>query len=196
METWNPNGFRLDHTPEEIKATMDSFPQLEAGYDTAAIESYAIFRQLREEGVIGKGVRFQLRLPTPTQFLGIHIQPAFQGLVEPHYEAALLRSIREIQSNIPHEDLAIQLDLCMEYGYLNNAWWQDDVLAPIVYLPMDDKVALKKALLQRIVTPVDAVEEDVELAFMCYGTATAGHLSWYGLTRSRRSQKMKFHSAA
>ena len=37
----------------------------ETGYAPAAIASYDVFRQLRDDGVIPAGVRFQVCLPTP-----------------------------------------------------------------------------------------------------------------------------------
>lgn len=37
---------------------------IETGYDTAAIESYKVFAKLRDEGVISKGIKFQVGLPT------------------------------------------------------------------------------------------------------------------------------------
>jgi len=41
------------------------------GYNDFAIDSYAEFCRLREEGVIQQGVRFQVSLPTPVNVVGL-----------------------------------------------------------------------------------------------------------------------------
>ncbi|KAF2768917.1 hypothetical protein EJ03DRAFT_351756 [Teratosphaeria nubilosa] len=51
-----------DYTPEEVEAGLkklqDAGP-LETGYDVAAIESYGVFRKLKDEGVLNRETRFQ-----------------------------------------------------------------------------------------------------------------------------------------
>jgi hypothetical protein len=92
--------------------TID-FPDLH--YARWAIESYAIFRELRDRGEIPAGVRFQISLPTPLGgFATFFPAPRDRKLVSPAYEAAMLREVAEICGRIPPGDLAIQWDVCIE----------------------------------------------------------------------------------
>ena len=125
MNTLDPSGFRTDHSQEEIKTKMDRFLKLETGIDTAVVESYTILRQDKATGKIPVNVKFQVGIPTPASFVGPNIQPAFQAQVETHYEAALLKAIQNIQANIPHDDLAIQFDVAMEFGLVHGAWYEE-----------------------------------------------------------------------
>ncbi|EME87173.1 uncharacterized protein MYCFIDRAFT_121229, partial [Pseudocercospora fijiensis CIRAD86] len=114
-------------TEEQINDGVEQLKRanIETGYDTAAIESYAVFTKLREEGVVPKGVKFQVGLPTIASVIGPFVERAFQAKVSPIYEAALFRATREIQDKIPHEDLSIQLDLAVDTAY-----WEGEYLTP------------------------------------------------------------------
>ncbi|KAK5112407.1 hypothetical protein LTR85_011516 [Meristemomyces frigidus] len=161
----------------EIAFTMESFPELETTYDKAAIESYLVFSHLKRNGALPKELRFQVCIPTPANFIGCNIQPDFQSLVEPHYEAALLRASEKTQAAIPHRDLAIQIDLTVEFAYLTGQGY-DFWRAPVPYLPLDDKHALFEKLVSSIVTLADGVAKDVRLGFhFCYGDLGAKHLT-------------------
>lgn len=59
----DPSGPRQDVSAEEIRDTMLNFPQLETGYNTAAINSYKDFCRLRGDGVVPEGVKLQVRMP-------------------------------------------------------------------------------------------------------------------------------------
>ncbi len=84
-------------------------------YATWAIESYADFRRLRDTGVIGAGVRFQVSLPTPTAPVSffVHDSESWQAILPP-YAAAMACEVDKICAAIPAEELAIQWDVCME----------------------------------------------------------------------------------
>ncbi|MGH7882313.1 MAG: hypothetical protein ACREN8_05340, partial [Candidatus Dormibacteraceae bacterium] len=103
-----PRAFR----PYELRAGVDptqiSFPPL--GYAEAALSSYAVFRQLKDEGVIPPGIRFQVSLPTPLNILSMVISRRDMGQVEATYEAALLAEVDQIIKAIPSQELAIQWD--------------------------------------------------------------------------------------
>jgi hypothetical protein len=100
--------FRLKPGVETI-----DFPDLH--YARWAIESYAVFRELRDRGVIPTGARFQVSLPTPLGgFATFFPVPSDRELVGPAYEAAMLREVATICARIPHDDLAIQWDVCVE----------------------------------------------------------------------------------
>jgi hypothetical protein len=84
-------------------------------YSGWAGESYATFNSLRARGAIPTGARFQVSLPTPVGGCAAFFdQPHDRELVCSAYEDAMMREIGEICRRIPHEDLAIQWDVCVE----------------------------------------------------------------------------------
>ncbi|PPJ53284.1 hypothetical protein CBER1_11955 [Cercospora berteroae] len=170
-----------EFTPEQIDEGIKALESttLESGYDKAAIESYAVFKKLRDEGVIPKGVRLQVCIPTPANTIFPFVQKAFQARIEPIYEAALLRAMRNLQDAIPHEDLAIQIDIAGDTAFWeatnpntvakNNGlewfkhWWEGDV---------------KTYQTNYIVRLISAVDEDVEVGLHnCYGDID--HRHWH-----------------
>ena len=88
----------------EIDNTVLHLEDFRTGYDKAAIESFAIFRKLKDQGVIARHVRFQVSLPTPLNVI-VMLRPPYRVAVEPLYEAALLRSLARIQEEIPADEL-------------------------------------------------------------------------------------------
>jgi hypothetical protein len=140
------------------------------GYASAAIESYAVFTRLREEGAVPSGIRFQVSLPTPLAVISSFFGGGDRAAIEPVYTAAILRELGDILAAIPHDDLAVQWDVASEmgiierasgYGAVMEAWWPGD--------PFDGLVARLAAL-------VDAVPADVEVGVhLCYGDAGEKH---------------------
>lgn len=88
------------------------------GYAQAAIASYEDFKALRESGKIAAGTRFQVALPTPLAPLGSYMNAADQAAVYPAYAAAMKGEIAAMAAAIPAEDLAIQLDLAVEFSHI------------------------------------------------------------------------------
>lgn len=156
------NGSTTAQIAEAVKKLRQSKP--ETGYDTAAIESYEVFKHMREQGVIPRDVRFQVCLPGIANVLIPFVQPDFQAAVEPVYEEALFRAMRNIQDQIPHEDLAIQIDLAMETGL-----WED-VYPPWFCKDNMDSDKRKNYIVDFIIRMFEQVEQDVELGVHnCYG---------------------------
>lgn len=90
---------------------FESWPRIDD-----AIESYGVFRSLRERGAIPAGVRFQVSLPFCTSGLSMfkadfsHDFPVAQRA----YEDLFAREIKRLAAAIPADDLAIQWDVCWE----------------------------------------------------------------------------------
>lgn len=118
---WN-FGQSLDDAPSKISLPLDQVAsrigEIETGYDTAAIESYKTFVKLRDAGMIPKGIRFMVAIPTTINCVLTLVSPPYRSTVEPIYEAALLKALRNIQDTIPHEDLAIQVDLATDLAVI------------------------------------------------------------------------------
>ena len=135
----------------------------ELGYAAAARSSYAVFRQLRERGVVAADQRFQVSLPTPLAVVARFVAFDSQGAVEPSYERALLSELDEIVAAVPPDELAIQWDVAIEFAILEG-------LRPAPFTPAHDGVVKRLARL------AGAVPEPVQLGFhLCYGDSGHKH---------------------
>ena len=136
----------------------------ETGYAPAAIASYDVLRQLRDDGVIPAGVRFQVCLPTPMASGYMYISPASIEDYLPVYEKALLTALSSILDAISHHDLSIQWDICQEVLIFEDYF---------PYRPDDYKLQIFDQM-TRLGAQVPA---DVELGYhLCYGTPRDEHL--------------------
>ncbi|WEG09236.1 hypothetical protein PU630_01355 [Microbacterium horticulturae] len=157
----------LDARPLRVTDGVDpasiKFPPL--GYAAAAEESYAVFRRLRDEGVVPEGTRFQVSLPTPLAVVGAFFPEDQRAAIEPVYRSAMYRELDEILAAIPHEDLAIQWDNAVEFGMIEGVsakpWWEGDAW---------------EGLAARSAEQADRVPADVEVGFhLCYGDVAEKH---------------------
>ncbi len=136
----------------------------DTGYAEAAIDSYAVFRRLRETGEIPAGVRFQVCLPTPMASGYMYVSPASLAAYLPVYERSLLTALRRIVDAVPHRDLSIQWDVCQEVLIFEQYFphrpdsYRSDIFAGLARLG-------------------DAVPADVECGYhLCYGSPADAHL--------------------
>ncbi|WP_025157527.1 hypothetical protein [Leifsonia aquatica] len=156
---------RFDARPFQLDAgvTADDLVFPDLGYATAALESYAAFARLADEGVLAPGTRFQVSLPTPAAIAGAFVVPQDRAAFEPAYERALLAELDRIVAGIPHDRLAVQWDTAVEFGLLEGRIepWFDDVLDGVV---------------ERAVRQAQAVPSDVEVGYhLCYGDVEESH---------------------
>lgn len=153
-----------EHEVDEGVEKLKKAGPINTGYDAFAIESYQVFRRMREEGVVSKGTRFQVSLPTTPNVLTPFVEFAFQPKVEPIYEEALFRAMRSIQDTIPHEDLAIQIDLAIDTAF----WERIEMMKP--WFGEGDHEKVKEYIVNYIVRMVGQVDQDVEVGVHnCYG---------------------------
>jgi methionine synthase II (cobalamin-independent) len=137
----------------------------ELGYAREAMASYAEFKEAKAAGKLPGHVRFQVSLPTPYAVISAFCIPEDQAKIEPAYEAAMLRDVAKICASIPHDELALQWDVCPEMV----AW--DGRLPRMSNLPDP-----KTAIIQRLKRISEAVPEDVELGYhLCYGDVDGRH---------------------
>jgi len=143
----------------------------ELGYAREARASYQQFERAQADGRIPEHCRFQVSLPTPLEVLHAFIEPQSLARVEPAYEAAMLREVRDICQAIPHDKLALQWDLCTEM-----ILWDGrlvELFPQVWYPPFPD---IKTGLTQRIARISQAVPADVELGYhLCYGDLDHKH---------------------
>lgn len=114
--------FRIRQGVDELH--WDTWPRIDD-----AIESYRVFRGLRDEGVIPEGIRFQVGLPFPSSALN-----AFKAdfatdypVAERAFEQLVERELARLASEIPPSELAVQWDLAYEVQDIEGviAWTSD-----------------------------------------------------------------------
>jgi hypothetical protein len=160
----NPVGFFPLTLADGVEPADIRFGEL--GYAREARASYQDFCAAREAGMIPAGIRFQVCLPTPLAVVtNVCAREAFAA-VEPPYEAAMLREVDAIAAAIPHQDLCLQWDVCMEM-----LMW--DGRRPHLASPFPDAEAAFRERFHRLSQSVPAA---VELGFhLCYGDLDAKH---------------------
>jgi hypothetical protein len=139
----------------------------ELGYAREARASYLDFLEARRRGEISPGVRFMVALPTPLAVIRAFTEPETLKVVEEPYTLAMIEEVARICRGIPHQDLSLQWDVCIEMviwdGSSEHWRWPTggDGKADII------------ARLKRLAA---AVPPDVELGFhLCYGDLDAKH---------------------
>jgi hypothetical protein len=137
----------------------------ELGYAREARPGYEDFLEARKARVIPSGVRFQVSLPTPWAVVMPFCQQPDALQIYPAYERAMLREVERICARIPHQDLAIQWDVCIEMVTWDGRWQTRPPFPGMEQVFSDNFARLG-----------DAVPEDVELGFhLCYGDLDARH---------------------
>jgi hypothetical protein len=134
-------------------------------YARWAKESYEVFRQMRQRGEIPAGLRFQVSLPTPAGgSLSFFSEGKDREIVYPVYEAAMLREAAKICAEIPHDDLAVQWDVCLEVL---------EIAANFPLLEGDPWVRAARQFDRMF----QAIPADVMLGFhLCYGDLAHHHM--------------------
>jgi hypothetical protein len=140
------------------------FPEL--GYAREARVSYQDFIAARSRGDVAPGTRFQVSLPTPFAVINPFIVAKDVFAIEPAYERAMLDELAAICAAIPHRDLCIQWDICIEMVLWDGRW-------RFMSNPFAD---LRTEVMARLKRLAAAVPEDVDLGFhLCYGDWDARH---------------------
>ena len=143
--------------PEQI-----SFPDL--GYAQAAIESFSVFSQLVDEGVIPTHVRFQVGLPTPLSVALFYVAADSRPMFEIAYERALLDEIAEMRRHIPGDRLAIQWETVAEFALLER------LIESHIGGDLEDEIT------DRVARLVTQVPEDTDVGLhLCYGDSGHKH---------------------
>jgi SAM-dependent methyltransferase len=127
------------------------------GYADAALGSYATFGILKRDGIVHRGRRFQVSLPTPLAPISAFVAPDDQAVVERAYEAAMAVELERMLEAIPHDQLALQWDTNFEFGMLEGdlpVWFPD----------------VKGGILERLIRISRLVPPEIELGFhFCQG---------------------------
>ena len=140
-------------SPDEI-----AFESL--GYFDAARTSHAVFSRLQRETVIPANVRFQVSLPTPIATITSFFPPRDQAAAEPAYERALMRELDQILETIPHDELAIQWDVAIEFA----------ILEGVNRGYLTGRTNVMELLVDRLIRLGNRIPSAVQLGYhLCYG---------------------------
>jgi hypothetical protein len=100
-------------------AEMINWPNL--GYADEYTQSFATFERMRDEGTIPADVRFQLQYPTPLASVAGTFVPDDMPTVLPSYEQTLFADLDMALERLPHDRVAVQWDVAVEFGALEGA---------------------------------------------------------------------------
>lgn len=132
------------------------------GYARDAINSYFVFRTLREKNVIPAGVRFQVCLPLTYSAFGSMFRD-FEDFARmtPGIEEALNAEVATMLAHIPAGDLAIQWDCAVEIGILEGM---------MPWAPKEHAFELNLEPALRLTPPIP---QEVMVGYhLCYGNLT------------------------
>jgi hypothetical protein len=146
---------------DDVERVSFGDPGWRLGYTRDAVNSYFVFKILREKGVLAKHLRFQVSLPSVNSALPPRIfpNPADIAKIRPGYTDALAAEIGMIARKIPNEDLAIQWDCSTEV---------QDVYGAVPGLPAEGAIERNVGQFRRL-SPL--VPEIAMLGYhFCFGT--------------------------
>lgn len=164
VESWRPRDVH-DYWTFRVKPGVERVRFGDAGwrlgYAHDAINSYFVFKTLREQGVIPAGARFQVCIPLPYSVIYLQFRdPADWERVGPGYEAAMREEVATIVRRIPARDLAIQWDCATEIVDLENF---------LPWTPKEGKLERLAGEIERLGMRDTAPEVWLGL-HLCYGT--------------------------
>lgn len=153
---------------------------VDLGYAEAALDSWERFRTAKSDGVLGPDVRFLVGLPSPLSVVTMYVAPGSRSVVLDAWSAAMRQQLERIVAGIPGDQLAIQWEVCLEFGILEGLWTLLDTGL--------DGEAARPEIGRHLTELGDLVPTPVELGYhLCYGDAghahftepsDSGHLAW------------------
>jgi hypothetical protein len=111
-ETWGVHAAATRHRLYRLKsgAKVSDIRFETLPYSEFALESYAVFKRLRDAGKIPPGTKFQVDFAPAHSAARSHVVESLLPEMEPIFNDAILREIDRISAAIPHQDLAFQFD--------------------------------------------------------------------------------------
>lgn len=189
-EVWGP--MHRNPQPEDrmdLEFTVDDMKPTK--YDEFAVKNYAVFRQLKEEGVIPSRTRFQVCIPSPIDAIWVNVRSEYLTKLQPLYTERLLKDLWHLQDVIPASELAIQIDCAIEFALLecdrgrfpehirNQYFFFEKVFGPKRigdHTGEADFPPVKEYLLDAISKVSAAVDKEVQLGYhLCYGDLKHEH---------------------
>ncbi len=168
IDNWKPK-HRGDYWTFSAREGLQTLRFDTLGYAQEAIQSYAIFKRMRDDGAIPPATRFMFAVPMPESATRPFVGTARDFELMWHaYTDAIRREIEQIAAAIPHSDLAIQLDICWEVAAVEGLSLRPFTSA-LKTLPEDPM----QRYLEGVRRIASAVPQEVWLGFhMCYGSSS------------------------
>ena len=137
------------------------------GYPAEAVASYQVFRRLRDQGVIPRGVRFQQCLPFPDDAVRLFTNSARNmDLMVDAYVDVMKRDVARLCAQIPHDDLVIQWDINWETVAIEHGDHLPDA-PPMQFKPTGDPMTRFLRYVRELNAPIPAA---VPVGMhLCYG---------------------------
>ncbi len=148
----------------KLKDGVDpSTVSFETGYAEDAIDSFAIFERLGEEGVIAPEIKYQACAGTPLAIAYLFISPEARKPFTTAYTRHMIAEVGRIAAAIPHSRLSYQWDVAPEV-----LMWEGYFERPADY---------KEEILSSLGEIGDAVPATIDLGYhLCYGSPADQHL--------------------
>lgn len=167
-----------------VKDKAGSIELVDLGYADAALASWERFRRAKRAHLLGEDVRFQVGLPSPLSVVTMYVAPSARPMVLDAWQRAMEHQLERIVDGIPHDELAIQWEVCIEFGILEGLWTLLDTGL--------NGEATRPGIGRHLVQLGDLVPAPIELGYhLCYGDAghhhftepsDAEHLAWAAST--------------
>ena len=138
-------------------------------YADHAIKSYAVFAELKRQGVVPAHVKFQVDLVPAHSVIWLYVQEDLHPAVDTLFNDAVLREIDKIAAAIPHDQLAIQFDIA------SAVFARLERNQPTSY--GKTKLEMQETFAGIVVRLANHVPADIDLMFhFCYGDAGHKHV--------------------
>lgn len=138
LPPWLPSGYDTFQWWGAKPGVRKLRPIETLGYPAEALASYRIFRDLRDQGIIPRGTRFQQCLPFPDDAVRLFTNNAENmDLMVDAYIDVMKRDIRRLCDGIAHEDLVLQWDINWETVAIEHGDYLPDT-APMQFKPNGD----------------------------------------------------------
>ncbi len=139
----------------------------ELGYTREARASYLDFLKAKERGELPLDVKFQVCLPTPLAVVNSFCSVQDGASIEKAYEKAMMAEVAALCEAIPHKDLSVQWDICIEMVFWDGQEYRGRTKRADI---------TKELILERTQRICSAIPSDVELGIhLCYGDFEAKH---------------------
>jgi hypothetical protein len=144
----------------------------ELGYAREARASYLDFTTAKQSGDLPPSVKFQVSLPTPRAIVSSLLSSSAAPTVLPIYEQAMFREVADICASIPHHELSIQWDVCIEMmTWDRGPGWLDRSEPSTAEIENANR-----EIIDSLCAACAAVPGDVELGIhLCYGDLDGKH---------------------
>ncbi len=138
-------------------------------YADIALQSYAVFADLKRQGKIPAHCKFQVDLVPAHSVTWLFVQDDLHQSIDPIFNDALLREIDKIGAAIPHDELAIQFDIA------SAVFARLERNVPNSY--GQSKEEMQETFAGIVIRLASHIPADIDLMFhFCYGDAGHRHV--------------------